>query len=81
MGDWSKKKMEKQDSMGDGADEQADSKWAELLAAKQLPEDDTGEEKLVSGRPELTALPRAMTAVVSLCQRVVSYRQEGLIQA
>lgn len=56
----------------DGADEQADGKWAELFAAKQLPEGNTGEERLVSVRPELTASPWAMAELVSLCQHVFS---------
>lgn len=46
-------------------------------AAEQVPEDDTEEEKLVSGRPELTAYPQAMAAVVSLCQHVVSITPGG----
>lgn len=42
-----------------------------------LPEDGIGEEKLVSGRPELTAFPWAMTAVVGLCQDVISMSPGG----
>lgn len=54
----------------DGAEEQADGKRAELFAAKQLPEGNTGEERLVSVRAELTASPWAVAELVSLCQRV-----------
>lgn len=64
----------------DGAEEQADGKRAELFAAKKLPEGNTGEERLVSVRPELTASPWAMTALVSLCHMFPECSQKGLIQ-
>lgn len=54
----------------------AGSERVELLAAKQLPED-AGEEKLVSGRPELTAFRQAMAAAASLCQHVVNTSPRG----